>query len=167
MPRPTPFHSRTSVLCEGQGWQEWSGFLSADMYELDHIHEYNAVRTTCGLFDVSPLYKYILRGRDSFALLNRVVTRDISKCRIGQVMYTAWCDDAGKIVDDGTIARLSEDSFRMTSAIPTAAWLEDNAQGLDVSIEDVSEAFGALALQGPTSRALLQQLVDADLDSLR
>ena len=167
MPRPTPFHSRTSVLCEGQGWQEWSGFLSADMYELDHIHEYNAVRTTCGLFDVSPLYKYILRGRDAFALLNRVVTRDISKCRIGQVMYTAWCDDAGKIVDDGTIARLSEDSFRMTSAIPTAAWLEDNAQGLDVSIEDVSEAFGALALQGPTSRALLQQLVDADLDSLR
>ncbi len=81
MPRPTPFHSRTSVLCEGQGWQEWSGFLSANMYELDHIHEYNAVRTTCGLFDVSPLYKYLVRGRDAFALMNRVVTRDISKCR--------------------------------------------------------------------------------------
>ena len=167
MPRPTPFHSRTSVLCEGQSWQEWSGYLSANMYELDHIHEYNAVRTTCGLFDVSPLYKYLVRGRDGLALLNRVVTRDISKCRIGQVMYTAWCDDAGKIVDDGTIARLTEDSFRMTAAIPTLVWLEDNAQGLDVSIEDTSEAYGGLALQGPTSRALLQQLADADLDSLR
>jgi len=167
MPRPTPFHSRTSVLCEGESWQEWSGYLSADMYELDHIHEYNAVRATCGLFDVSPLYKYRVGGPDAFALLNRVVTRDISKCRVGQMMYTAWCDDAGKIIDDGTIARLSEDSFRMTSAIPTQAWLEDNALSLDVQIEDISEAYGALALQGPTSRALLQKLLDADLDSLR
>ena len=86
MRKLTPFHSRTSALCRGSRWDEWAGYLSASMYELDHIHEYNAVRTTCGLFDGSPLYKYLVSGRDALALLNRVVTRDISKCRIGQVM---------------------------------------------------------------------------------
>jgi aminomethyltransferase len=167
MPRLTPFHSRTSELCEGQGWQEWSGYLTAPMYELDHTHEYNAVRLGCGLFDISPLYKYFVRGRDALTLLNRIVTRDLSKCRVGQVIYTAWCDDDGKIIDDGTIARLSEDSFRVTAALPTLDWLQDNAFGLDVDLEDGTNEYGALALQGPTSRDLLQQLTDADLDSLR
>jgi aminomethyltransferase len=167
MPRPTPFHSRTSVLCEGQSWQDWSGYLSATMYELDHIHEYNAVRMACGLFDISPLYKYRVSGRDSLALLNRMVTRDVSKCRVGQVMYTAWCDDDGKVVDDGTVARLSDETWRVTAAIPTHAWLEDNALGLDVAVEDTSEAYAAVALQGPTSRALLQKLTGANLDELR
>jgi aminomethyltransferase len=167
MPKLTPFHSRTSVLCEGQSWQVWSGYLSADSYELDHSHEYNAVRTGCAVFDVSPLYKYHIRGRDALALLNRMVTRDVSKCRVGQVMYTAWCDDEGKIVDDGTVARLAEDFFRLTAAIPTLYWLEDLAVGLDVTVEDVSDAQGGLAVQGPTSRALLQQLTGADLDALR
>jgi len=153
-------------LCEGQGWQDWSGYLTAPMYELDHIHEYNAVRLGCGLFDVSPLYKYFVRGRDAMALLNRMVTRDVSKCRVGQVIYTAWCDDAGKIIDDGTIARLGEDSFRVTAALPTLDWLQDNGFGLDAEISDESESYGALALQGPTSRELLQQLSDADLGKL-
>jgi aminomethyltransferase len=106
MPRFTAFHSRTSALCASNSWQEWSGYLSANMYELDHIHEYIAVRTSCGVFDISPLYKYRVRGRDAAALLDRVVTRDVSRCRVGQVMYTAWCDDDGKIIDDGTIARM-------------------------------------------------------------
>ena len=167
MPRPTPFHSRTSALCTSQSWQEWSGFLSATTYEIDHIHEYNAVRTSCAVFDVSPLYKYHVRGRDAQALLNRVVTRDVSKCRVGQVMYTAWCDDDGKVIDDGTLARLGDDFFRLTAAIPTLYWLQDNAAGLDVEIEDASNASGALSLQGPTSRDLLQNICDADLGSLR
>ncbi|HEY5658074.1 MAG TPA: aminomethyltransferase family protein [Myxococcota bacterium] len=166
MPRGTPFHSRTSALCEGQSWQDWSGFLSPTMYELDHIHEYNSIRMGCGLFDISPLYKYTVRGKDAQALLNRVVLRDVSKCRVGQVIYTGWCEDDGAIIDDGTVARLSEDCFRVTAAIPTLYWLEDNATGFDVEIEDVSDAYGALALQGPTSRGLLQQLVDADLSKL-
>jgi aminomethyltransferase len=166
MPKPTPFHSRTSALCASHSWQDWSGFLSASMYELDHIHEYNAVRTTCGVFDISPLFKYHVRGRDALALLNRMVTRDVSKCRIGQVIYTAWCDDAGKVIDDGTIARLGEDSFRVTAAIPTLDWLQDNAFGLEVEIADVTEETGAVSLQGPTSRALLQQLTSTDLDGL-
>ena len=167
MPKPTPFHSRTSVLCEGQSWQEWSGFLSADSYELDHSHEYNAVRTGCAIFDVSPLYKYHIRGRDALALLDRMVTRNVSKCSVGQVMYTAWCDDEGKVIDDGTVARLGESFFRLTAAIPTLYWLQDLAIGLDVAVEDVSDAQGGLAVQGPTSRALLQQLTGADLDALR
>ena len=167
MPKRTPFHSRTSVLCEGESWQVWSGFLSADSYELDHSHEYNAVRTGCAVFDVSPLYKYHIRGRDALPLLNRMVTRNISKCRVGQVMYTAWCDDDGKVVDDGTVARLEENFFRLTAAIPTLYWLQDLATGLDVEVEDVSDAQGGLAVQGPTSRALLQQLAGSDLDALR
>jgi aminomethyltransferase len=166
MPRGTPFHSRTSALSQGESWQDWSGYLSPTMYELDHIHEYNTIRMGCGLFDISPLFKYSVRGRHAEALLNRVVLRNVSRCRVGQVIYTGWCEDDGKIIDDGTIARLSEDRFRVTAAIPTHYWLKDNATGFDVEIEDVSDAYGALALQGPTSRGLLQQLADADLSGL-
>jgi aminomethyltransferase len=166
MPRFTPFHSRTSALCSSQSWQEWSGYLSANMYELDHIHEYNAVRVSCGLFDISPLYKYSIRGRDACGLLDRVVTRDVSKCRVGKAMYTTWCDDEGKIIDDGTIARLGEDSYRLTAAIPTLTWLQDNALGFDVQIEDMSEQLGGLSIQGPTSRGVLSAISDADLAGL-
>ena len=167
MPRHTPFHSRTNALCESQSWIEWAGYLSAQTYEMDHIHEYNAVRLGAGLFDVSPLYKYSIRGRDAVALMNRVIARDASKCRVGQVIYTAWCDDDGKIIDDGTVARLDEDHFRMTAATPTLYWLEDNAFGMDVQIEDVSDAYGAASLQGPMSRDILQQLTDAELSDLK
>jgi len=166
MPRHTPFHSRTNALCDSQNWLEWSGYLSAQTYEMDHIHEYNAVRLGAGLFDVSPLFKYSIRGRDAVALMNRVITRDASKCRVGQVIYTAWCDDDGKIIDDGTVARLGEDHFRMTAATPTHYWLADNAFGMEVQIEDVSDAFGAVSLQGPMSRDILQQLTDVEMSDL-
>src|SRR5690554_3272792 len=126
MPRLTPFHTRTAELCESYSWQEWAGYLAAQMYELDHVHEYNAVRTACGLFDVTPLYKYYIHGPDAADLLNRVVTRDVGKMRVGQVVYTPWCDDEGKIIDDGTLARLDETFYRLTAADPTGAWLEDN-----------------------------------------
>jgi aminomethyltransferase len=166
MPRKSPFHARTTELCTSQNWQEWSGYFSAGSYELDHMREYNAVRTTSALFDVTPLFKYHVRGRDAGRLLDRVVTRDVSKCREGQVIYTAWCDDHGKIIDDGTLARFSENAYRLTAAMPTSDWLQDNAFGLDVEIDDVTHEFGGLSLQGPTSRDLLQQLTDADLGGL-
>lgn len=156
-----------SALGKASRWEEWDGYLSPTMYDLDHLQEYIAVRTGCALFDVSPLYKYDVRGRGALALMNRVVVRDVAKCRIGQVLYTAWCDDDGKVIDDGTVFRLGEDFFRMTAAIPTLHWLQDNAVGLDVEIHDVSEDFAALALQGPTSRDLLQRLTSADLAGLR
>ena len=167
MPRLTPFHSRTSHSCESQSWQEWSGFLSANSYELDHIHEYNAVRTACALFDISPLYKYQVHGQGARALLDRVLTRDVARLAVGQVSYTTWCDDEGKIVDDGTVTRLAPDLYRLTAAIPTLDWLQDNDLGIGARIEDVSEALAGLSLQGPTSRALLQRLADADLGALR
>ncbi len=167
MPRKSPFHARTTELCTSQNWQEWSGYFSAGSYDLDHMREYNAVRTAAALFDVSPLFKYHVHGRDAGRLLDRVVTRDVSQCRRGQVLYTTWCDDDGKIIDDGTLARFGEDAYRLTAAMPTVDWLQDNALGLEVEIEDVTHDFGALALQGPTSRDLLQRLTGADLDRLR
>jgi aminomethyltransferase len=86
MPRRTPFYSRTSALCESQSWQEWAGFLSANSYELEHNHEYYAIRTAAALLDISPLYKYHIHGRDAFKLVNRVVTRDVGRCAVGQVL---------------------------------------------------------------------------------
>jgi aminomethyltransferase len=166
MPRVTPLHSRVGPLCQGSRWEEWSGFLTATMYDLDHLHEYNAVRTGCGMFDVSPLLKYDIRGRDAAALLNRIIVRDATKCRVGQVIYTTWCDDNGKVIDDGTISHLTDDHFRLTSAVPALHWLQENATGLEVEIEDTSEQIAAISIQGPTSRDLLQKLTKADLASL-
>ncbi len=167
MPRVTPLHSRVGPLCQGSRWEEWSGFLTAMMYDLDHLHEYNAIRTGCALFDVSPLLKYDIRGRDAMTLVDRVIVRDATKCRIGQVLYTTWCDDEGKVIDDGTVSRLADDHFRMTGAVPGLQWLQDNATGLEVEVEDTSEQIAAISIQGPTSRGLLERLTKADLSSLR
>jgi aminomethyltransferase len=163
MPRETAFHNKTAVINESYLWQEWAGYLAAQMYELDHMHEYHAVRTACGLFDVSPLYKYHIHGRDAADLLDRIITRDVHKLKVGQVYYTPWCDDDGKLIDDGTLTRLDENFYRLTAADPTAAWLEDNAFGLDVTIEDVTDEVAALSIQGPTARDVLQAVGDVDL----
>ena len=125
MPRKTPFHSRTTELCTSQNWQEWSGYFAADSYDLDHMREYNAVRTTAAVFDVSPLFKYHVSGPEAVRLLDRIVTRDVSKCRVGQVLYTVWCDDDGKIIDDGTLARIGEDSYRLTATKRLLAKLDE------------------------------------------
>ena len=164
--KQTPFYPRTSQLCDSFSWSEWSGWLTANLYELDHKQEYIAIRTSCAAFDTSPLYKYDIHGPDALRLLNRVVTQDISRCAVGQSMYTPWCDDEGKIIDDGILSRLQENFFRLTSADPTLIWLEDNAMGLDATVEDVTEAFAILSIQGPYSRALLKMLADADFDHL-
>jgi aminomethyltransferase len=163
----TPFHERTAPLCQGQTWRRWAGHLVASSYELVHEREYHAIRNAAALLDVSPLYKYLVTGPDAGRLLDRVVTRNVAACRVGQVLYTPWCDAAGKVQDDGTIARLDETTFRMTSAEPNLRWLSLNASGLDVTVSDVSASTAALALQGPTSRAILQQLTDLDLTGLR
>ena len=167
MLRPTPFHSRTSTLCEAQNWRRWAGYLTAGSYELTHEREYWAIRNSGALFDVSPLFKYLITGPDALRLLNRIVTRDVSKCALGQVMYTPWCDEAGKVIDDGTISRLDERTFRLTSADPNLRWLHQNAFRLNVHTADVSDTTAALSLQGPNSRAILKRLCDADLDKLK
>ncbi len=167
MLRGTPFHPRTAPLNEGTAWRRWAGYLVASAYELQHDREYHAIRGSAALIDVSPLYKYLVRGRDAARLLDHLVTRRVATARVGQVLYTPWCDGSGKVLDDGTIARLAEDTFRLTAAEPNLRWLGDGAAGLDVTIEDVSERTAALALQGPASRAILSQIVDADLSALK
>ena len=156
MLKQTPFHPRTAALMEGQAWRRWAGYVVASSYELNHEREYHAVRSAAALFDVSPLYKYLIHGPDAARLLDRIVTRDVLKCKVGQVLYTPWCDAHGKVIDDGTISRLEESTFRMTAADPSFRWLHLNATGLDVAIEDVSERTAALSLQGPNARAILE-----------
>ncbi|MGH7466227.1 MAG: aminomethyl transferase family protein, partial [Longimicrobiales bacterium] len=116
MLKTTPFHARTSALMQGYAWRRWAGYAVASTYELTHDREYAAIRSGAALFDVTPLYKYLLTGRGAQRLLNRVVTRDVGRCKVGQVMYTPWCDARGKVIDDGTISRLAEERFRLTSA---------------------------------------------------
>jgi aminomethyltransferase len=167
MLRTTPFHKRTAALCVSHAWRRWAGYVVASSYELQHDREYHAIRSSAALFDVSPLYKYLIRGRDAARLLDRVVPRDVGRAAVGQVLYTPWCDARGKVLDDGTVARLEETTFRMTSADPNLAWLEANATGLEVDIRDVSESTVALALQGPKAREILQQLCDSGMPPLR
>jgi aminomethyltransferase len=144
-------------LCESHAWRRWAGYLAASSYALTHEREYHAIRAAAALFDISPLYKYRVRGKDAARFLDLVVTRKISGLQVGQVAYTPWCDAAGKVLDDGTVARLGEDEFRVTAAEPNLRWFQDNAAGLDVRIDDVSESLAALALQGPLSRAILAE----------
>jgi aminomethyltransferase len=162
--KTTPFHERTAALCVSHAWRRWAGYVVASSYELSHEREYHAIRSSAALFDVSPLYKYALRGRDAARLLDHVVTRNVGAMKVGQVGYTPWCDGAGKVLDDGTVARLGEAEFRLTSAEPSLRWLEDNARGLEVAVEDVSESLVALSLQGPAARAILG---DIDLKYFR
>jgi aminomethyltransferase len=167
MLRTTPFHPRTARLAEGESWRRWAGHLVASSYELTHEREYHAIRNSAALLDVSPLYKYHVRGPDAARLLDRIVTRDVRAAEPCQVLYTPWCDARGKMLDDGTVSRLEEDLFRLTAADPNLRWLEENARGMRVSIADVSEQIAALALQGPLARAILERATESDLSSLR
>lgn len=168
MPAPTPLHTRTAPLNHSHEWRNWSGFLAAGLYEPTHDREYFAIRNSAALIDISPLYKYVVMGPDALRLLNKVVTRDVERCTVGQVMYTPWCDEDGCVMDDGTLARLAADRFRLTAADPTWRWLVDCGHGLDVQVEDVSESMAALALQGPRSRQVLAQAAPGQgLEGLR
>ena len=120
------------------------------------------------LIDISPLFKYRLTGKDATRLVDRIITRDMRKVSVGQVIYTPWCDEHGKVIDDGTVSRLEENTYRWTAADPSLRWFTQNAAGMDVHIEDISESVAALALQGPTSGRLLKSLVkDADIENLK
>ena len=163
----SPFFERTSKLNESQEWRRWSGYLSATSYELTHENEYFAIRTKAGLLDITPLKKYIVEGPDSQQVLDRLVTRNIGICKIGQVMYTPWCDENGKVIDDGTVQRLSENKFRITSAEPNLEWIESNSIGMNVVVKDDSFTTAALALQGPNSRSILNSISSKSLDSLK
>jgi len=167
MPIGSAFHDRTFALCESLNYRDWAGYYAVSAYETHHEHEYNAIRNAAALIDVSPLYKYILTGSDATRLVDRLITRDATKLAVGQVVYTPWCDEQGKVIDDGTVSRLGDERYRWTAADPSLRWFVQNAAGLDVAIEDVSESVAALALQGPTSGALLRTVADADVAALK
>ncbi|HYT49018.1 MAG TPA: aminomethyltransferase family protein [Pyrinomonadaceae bacterium] len=164
----TPFHERTFALCESLNYREWSGYYTVSAYETHHDHEYNAIRNAAALIDISPLFKYRVTGKDATRLVDRIITRDTRKISVGQVIYTPWCDEQGKVIDDGTVSRLEENVYRWTAADPSLRWFTQNAVGLNVEIEDISESVAALALQGPTSARLLKSIVhDADIANLK
>jgi len=163
----SPFHPRTAPLNRKLQWREWSGYWASSVYADAHDIEYNAIREAAALIDVSPLYKYRVSGPDAERLVDRVITRDATKLKIGQVYYTPWCDEHGKVIDDGTIHRLAAGEFRWTAADPQQRWLTLNARGLDVSIEDVSEQLAAVALQGPFSRDVLEAATGESFGDLR
>lgn len=162
----TPFHSRTARLSEGQNWRRWAGHLVASSYELQHDREYAAIRNAAALIDVSPLYKYLIEGPDATRFLDRLLPRDMTRCAPGQVWYTPWCDEHGKVIDDGTISRLGDQRYRLTSAEPNLRWLSRNARGFSVTVTDLTSALAAVALQGPQSRAILLAM-GAEIGSLK
>ena len=167
MPIGTAVHERTFALAESLNYREWSGYYAVSAYEAHHEHEYNAIRNASALIDVSPLFKYLIRGRDAVKLVDRIITRDAHTLAVGQVYYTPWCDEHGKVIDDGTVTRVGEETFRWTAADPSLRWFTQNGIGLDVAIDDISERVAALALQGPTSGRLLAAVADADIRALR
>lgn len=167
MPIGTPFHERTFALCESLNYREWSGYYAVSAFEAHHEHEYNAIRNAAALLDISPLFKYRVTGKDASRLVDRIITRDVNKISVGQVVYTPWCDEHGKVIDDGTVSRLGENVYRWTAADPSLRWLTQNSAGLDVRIEDISESLAALALQGPTSGRLLKSIAEADIENLK
>jgi aminomethyltransferase len=167
MPVGTAFHERTLALCDSLNYREWSGYYTVSAYETHHEHEYNAIRNAAALIDITPLYKYLITGRDATRLVDRVITRDARKMTVGQVYYTPWCDERGTVIDDGTVSRLEEQRYRWTAADPSLRWFTQNAVGLDVRIEDISERIAALALQGPTSAGVLRTAAEADIDALK
>jgi aminomethyltransferase len=167
VPIGSAFHERTLQLCESLNYRDWAGYYAVSAYETHHEHEYNAIRNACALIDVSPLFKYRVSGPDAVRLIDRVITRDAKKMAVGQVYYTAWCDEEGKVIDDGTVTRVAGQVYRWTAADPNLRWITENAAGLDVVVDDISEKVAAVALQGPTSARLLRQVSTAPIDALK
>ena len=162
----TPFHSRVEKLNELNAWEDWMGYTTPSAY-YDVELEYFAVRSTTGVFDLTPMNKYRITGPDAEAYLNRLVTRNVSKIRLGRVGYTVWCDDAGQVMDDGTIFHLAENDYRICAYARATEWLAWSAIGFDVEVVDETHDVAALAVQGPTSCSCLQAMGLAGLEDLK
>ncbi len=167
MPIPSPFHPSTSKCCRSMRWKDWAGYFAVCAYDTYPEREYFAFRNGAGMIDVTPLFKYEIHGPDAAAFLSRIMVKNIAKLKIGQVAYCCWCDDHGKLLDDGTVWRIDDTYFRATAAEPNLSWFHRNARGFDVTIEDRTNRIAALSIQGPTSRDVLKQVADADLDGLK
>lgn len=167
MPVPTPFHPRTSALCESLRWKDWAGYHAVCFYGDHHEPEYHAVRQAAGLLDVTPLYKVLVSGPDATEFLAFVSARDTSRLQQGQVGYGCWCNEEGQVLDDGTVTRWDDQHYRVTTADPSAAHFRSFAKGFDVTIEDVTDQVASLAVQGPASRAILAACCEGGIEDLK
>ncbi len=167
MPIKTPFYERTSKLNKAMDWKDWGGYFAANSYNVVNDFEYFAFRHSAGLVDVTPLFKYRVAGKDATMFLSRLIVKDISKLKLNQATYCCWCDDRGMVIDDGTVMRFGENEYFVTAADPSYSWFSRFIKNLDLQIEDVTDSYCALALQGPTSREILKNICDAELDSLK
>jgi aminomethyltransferase len=161
MIRTTPFHERTSALNETGLWEHWANCLVAQRYQMSEKFEYFAIRNSAGLFDTSPLFKYRFQGPDAERYLAGVLARDPRKCGVGKAQYTLWCDDRGFVMEDGVLMHVSEQEYLLTAAEPNLAYFQGLTGRLDVEVEDVSDAWGVLAIQGPRSREILASVAPA------
>ncbi len=164
---PSPFHSRTSEHCTSLLWKDWAGYFAVRSYETSHDAEYFAFRQGTGMIDVSPLFKYDVTGKDAASFLARLTVRDVRKLKAGRVTYLCWCDDDGKIIDDGTVTNLGGGTYRIIAAEPSLSWFKRFTRGYDVQIEDISTQVATLSLQGPTSRGVLNAVVEGGVESLK
>lgn len=157
-PKESPFHPRQAVLNIRDAWASWNGYKFAEYY-YDAEYEYFCVRNACATYDICPMQKYRISGRDAESMLNRMVTRDISRLKINRVTYVAWCNDEGRMVDDGTIFKTAHDEFMLTCGSPCNAWLKMASFGFDdVTVTDVTDKIAALSFQGPTTCAVLKKM---------
>ncbi|MCZ6619484.1 MAG: aminomethyltransferase family protein [Gammaproteobacteria bacterium] len=163
----SPFHPRLQALNIRNAWASWNGYKFAEYY-YDAEYEYFCVRNSCGTYDISPMQKYEISGPDAEAMLNRMVTRDVAKIKLNRVAYCVWCTDEGRMIDDGTIFKLSSDKFMLTCGSPCSAWLEKSVFGFDgVKVADVTDNLAALSVQGPTSCAVLKNMGLIGIDAAK
>lgn len=162
---PTPFHPRTEAACKTHAWANWAGYRTVQTYE-DLAMEHAAIRSTASLYDLCPMIKYRIEGADAVAFLDRLTPRNVAKLRTGSVHYTIWCDDAGHLLDDGTLFRLTDTRFRLCCQERHLPWLLDSAHGFDVTVTEETEDVAALSLQGPTSAEILRR-AGFDIDTLK
>jgi aminomethyltransferase len=162
----TPFFERSRLLVETDRYIPWSGYSTPDVLSSVE-HEYFAIRNAASLFDLTPMIKYRIAGPDAERYLNRLVTRDVGKLKVDRVAYTLWCNEAGHLIDDGTVFRFGPSEFRLCTAERQLDWLLDSAIGFQVEIAEVTGDIAALALQGPTSCAVLKAMGLAGVQGLR
>lgn len=152
--KPTPFHPRTAALNRMNDWGPWGGYTTALSFD-DTVMEYTAIRNAASVYDLCPMVKYRITGPDAASYLNRLTLRNAAKLPVGSVHYTAWCDDQGQLLDDGTLFRLGPDDFRLCCQERHLPWLLDSATGFDVAIREETEDIAALSLQGPCAASVL------------
>jgi aminomethyltransferase len=163
---PTPFHERARVLSQVDSFVPWAGYSTVDVFS-SMEQEYFAIRNATTLFDLTPMVKYRIAGVDAARYLNRLVTRDVSRLKINRVSYCVWCNDDGHIIDDGTVFRLAENEYRLCTAEWQLDWMLGSAIGFDVQIDEVTADIAALAMQGPTSCAVLKRMGLAGIERLK